>query len=52
MVLKKDRIKKMCTENYDESDIKELLSYAIPMGCKTEIEFTMFLKARESISNF
>ena len=28
---------------------KELLSYAIKMGCKTASEFAMFLKARESI---
>jgi len=27
----------------------ELLSYARRMGCKTEFEFTLFLKARESI---
>jgi len=47
MVLRKQRIKKICTEDYNE--LEELWSYAIPMGCKTEIEFTMFLKARESI---
>lgn len=28
---------------------KELLSYAMRMGCKTAAEFAMFLKARESI---
>ncbi len=28
---------------------KELLSYAVKMGCKTAAEFAMFLKARESI---
>ena len=28
---------------------KELLSYAIKMGCNTAAEFAMFLKARESI---
>ena len=28
---------------------KELLSYAIKMGCKTASEFALFLKARESI---
>jgi len=28
---------------------KELLSYAIKMGCKTAAEFAMFLRARESI---
>ena len=28
---------------------KELLSYAIRMGCKTAADFAMFLKARESI---
>ena len=28
---------------------KELLSYAIKMGCKTVAEFAMFLRARESI---
>jgi len=28
---------------------KELLSYAIKMGCTTAAEFAMFLKARESI---
>jgi len=28
---------------------KELLSYAIRMGCKTAAEFAMFLRARESI---
>jgi len=31
------------------SQNKELLSYAIKMGCKTAAEFAMFLKARESI---
>jgi len=31
------------------SQDKELLSYAIKMGCKTAAEFAMFLKARESI---
>jgi len=31
------------------SENKELLSYAIKMGCKTAAEFAMFLKARESI---
>ena len=28
---------------------KELLSYAVKMGCRTAAEFAMFLKARESI---
>jgi hypothetical protein len=28
---------------------KELLSYAMKMGCKTAGEFALFLKARESI---
>jgi len=28
---------------------KELLSYAIKMGCKTAAEFAMFLRARNSI---
>lgn len=28
---------------------KELLSYAIRMGCKTAAEFALFLKVRESI---
>jgi len=28
---------------------KELLGYAMKMGCKTAAEFAMFLKARESI---
>ena len=28
---------------------KELLSYAMRMGCKTAGEFALFLKARESI---
>jgi hypothetical protein len=28
---------------------KELLSYAIKMGCTTAAEFAMFLRARESI---
>ena len=28
---------------------KELLSYAMKMGCKTAADFAMFLKARESI---
>jgi hypothetical protein len=28
---------------------KELLSYAMKMGCKTAAEFAMFLRARESI---
>jgi hypothetical protein len=28
---------------------KELLSYAVRMGCKTAAEFAMFLKARASI---
>ena len=28
---------------------KELLSYAIRMGCTTAGEFAMFLRARESI---
>jgi len=28
---------------------KELLSYAVKMGCKTAADFAMFLKARESI---
>ncbi len=31
------------------SQNKELLSYAIKMGCKTAAEFAMFLRARESI---
>jgi len=31
------------------SQDKELLSYAIKMGCKTAADFAMFLKARESI---
>ena len=31
------------------SNNKELLSYAIRMGCKTAAEFAMFLRARESI---
>jgi len=31
------------------SQDKELLSYAIKMGCKTAAEFAMFLKARASI---
>jgi len=31
------------------SQNKELLSYAIRMGCKTAAEFALFLKARESI---
>ena len=31
------------------SQDKELLSYAMKMGCKTAAEFAMFLKARESI---
>ena len=46
MVVRKKRI---CAEDYNNSELEELWSYAIPMGCKTEIEFTMFLKARESI---
>ncbi len=28
---------------------KELLGYAIKMGCKTASEFALFLRARESI---
>lgn len=28
---------------------KELLSYAVKMGCKTAADFALFLKARESI---
>jgi len=28
---------------------KELLSYAVKMGCKTASDFALFLKARESI---
>jgi len=28
---------------------KELLSYAVKMGCRTAAEFAMFLRARESI---
>jgi len=28
---------------------KELLSYAVRMGCKTAAEFALFLRARESI---
>ena len=31
------------------SQNKELLSYAMKMGCKTAAEFALFLKARESI---
>jgi hypothetical protein len=31
------------------SQDKELLSYAMKMGCKTAAEFALFLKARESI---
>ncbi len=31
------------------SQNKELLSYAIKMGCKTVSDFAMFLKARESM---
>jgi hypothetical protein len=31
------------------SQNKELLSYAIKMGCTTAAEFAMFLKARASI---
>ena len=31
------------------SQDKELLSYAIKMGCTTAAEFAMFLRARESI---
>ena len=31
------------------SQNKELLSYAMRMGCKTAAEFAMFLRARESI---
>ena len=31
------------------SQNKELLSYAMRMGCKTAAEFAMFLKARNSI---
>jgi len=31
------------------SQNKELLSYAMRMGCKTAAEFALFLKARESI---
>ena len=31
------------------SQDKELLSYAMRMGCKTAAEFALFLKARESI---
>ncbi len=31
------------------SQNKELLSYAMKMGCKTAADFAMFLKARESI---
>jgi len=52
MVLKKQRIKKICTEDYSESELEELWSYATPMGCKTEIQFTVFLKVIDSISNF
>jgi len=28
---------------------KELLSYAVRMGCKTAADFALFLKARRSI---
>ena len=35
------------TMSYSQN--KELLSYAMKMGCKTAAEFAMFLKARESI---
>jgi hypothetical protein len=31
------------------SQNKELMSYAIKMGCKTAAEFALFLKARASI---
>ncbi len=31
------------------SQDKELLSYAMKMGCKTAAEFALFLKARASI---
>jgi len=31
------------------SQNKELLSYAIKMGCKTVAEFAMFLRVRNSI---
>ena len=31
------------------SENKELLSYAIKMGCKTAAEFAMFLRVRDSI---
>jgi hypothetical protein len=31
------------------SQNKELMSYAIKMGCKTAAQFALFLKARESI---
>ena len=31
------------------SSNKELLSYAMKMGCKTAADFAMFLKARNSI---
>ena len=34
---------------YSNIQSKELLSYAIKMGCKTAAEFAMFLRARESI---
>jgi len=44
MILKKKKVIITNTEDYEE-----LLSYAIPMGCKTAVEFVMFLKARESI---
>jgi hypothetical protein len=31
------------------SQNKELMSYAIKMGCKTAAQFALFLKARDSI---
>ncbi len=31
------------------SQNKELMSYAIRMGCKTAAQFALFLKARDSI---
>jgi len=50
MVLTEKKIKRMCTEDSYKSVLnEELLSYASRMGCKTEVEFTMFLRVRESI---
>jgi len=44
MILKKQKTIITHTEDYEE-----LLGYATKMGCKTAIDFVMFLKARESI---